>query len=598
METAKEYLDTLRWCMGEQKEELGRLIELQNSYDNRINPDVWPTDSQIPTAQHFVAVEEALGPAMDMCFPESNGLQLIPEDVEVAGEQVQASEWALWTMINYKMQLRTTALRSLKDCFKCGVGYGIVEPFTFTPDTEAIVHTGGKKTRIMVQGKPQTSIRYRYISPTRIVPYPEGTDFDGPDAAPMVFFYDPHPMHEIEALYEGNGPIEKEEMLSSLARVKELSSTFLQSGVTDFVSYWQKFSGRRAVTRGIGQPETAPVKVPIIKVYEQPGTVTWIVPSGNGEGEIILRRESDGVNKLRSGLVKWSAWPDGDRWFPMSQPEADRVRSLAYDQWLNFFFDMMSRTKDARLVVNKSALDPEQRRLDDTGPIFTQGGPARDAAAYLESPRIDPSLPQVGDVLDRLGAKIRGTQDFMQKNYTRGGTGAFNDLLNQMQARQRLSALILETGALTQVYEHVLGYMQQLVPETGYTLTRPVYDQDQRRTLLERKTITSEDLRHGYAVVLDTGERRMLGGMADQERLNIWTTLIDREDVVKSEVNRIFPLPDTILRRVFKKPEQLDEMQAQDREIDLLGQLGGMDAGAGAEPPPEEAGPPGMEGLI
>jgi len=345
--------------------------------------------------------------------------------------------------------------------------------------------------------------------------------------------------------------------------------------------------GRKYQSRYGRMPKYAPKTVPIIKIFEQPGTETWIVPQDDKNGIVLMRRNTDPLTQLRCNLVKWTAWPDGDRWFPMSQPEADQKRGFAYDLWLNFFFDMMTAAKDTRLVIDKSALPPDQRRLDPLEDIYIAGGNAQQAVAYLQRPQIDPSIPMVGDILDRVGQGIRGTKDFMQKNYTRGGSNAFQDLLNTMQARQRLSAMILETGALSQIYEHVLCYMQQLVPESGLDLARPRYDASQGKLLMERKTITLQDLRHGYNIMLDTSERRMLGGMSDQMRLQLWKELVVREDTIREEVNRLLPLPDTVIRRSFRNREELDRMQSEDRDMRLMGQMAGM------EVPP----PPGAEAV-
>ena len=70
--------------------------------------------------------------------------------------------------------------------------------------------------------------------------------------------------------------------------------------------------------------------VPVIKVFEQPGKIVWLVPDGTGDAIKLMEQETDSFVSLNSGLVKWSAWPDADRWFPMSQPEADRARCFAY----------------------------------------------------------------------------------------------------------------------------------------------------------------------------------------------------------------------------------------------------------------------------
>jgi hypothetical protein len=596
--TAGDFKDLLDFCYSEQKEDFIRLVTLQDSYDNRINRDVWPTQSEIPTAQMFVAVEEALGPALDMCFPETNGLQLLPKDPSTLEDQWRRSEWALWTMIQYTMRIRNVALRSVKDCYKCSIGYGIVEPFTITPQVSASVHQGGRSTPVLVDGEPQTSIRYRYVSPGDIFPYPEGVDFNGDDATPLCFFFDPYPLWEVESWYENglpDSPGEDSGMLSSLTAVKKAADNFYKSSKGDWWKYRERMHGRMSPYQS-STPKYAPERIPIFKVFEQPGTETWWVPDGSGKGgEIIYRRKSDGITRVRNGLVKWTAWPDGKRWFPMSQPEADKNRGLGYDLWLNFFFDMMTRAKDARMVIDKSALPPDQRALNPYEDIYISGGNAQQAVSYLQPPNIDSTIPMIGDVLDRIGGKINGTKDFMQKNYTRGGTNAFQDLLNTMQARQRLSASILESGALTQIYGHVLANMQDIVPDGGLELARPVYSGQDRKSLLDRRTVTLDDLMHGYEIVVDTTERRMLGGMSSQERRDLYTLLKDDPTMRRAEVNRLLPLPDVTLRRIAKSDEEVEQVQRQEQDARLIGQLsgqGGMNtaAAAGQEVSPVEAG--------
>jgi hypothetical protein len=587
---AEEYLELLKYSLEQQKSSLNRLMSLQDSYDNKINSTIWPTQSEIPTAQHFVAVEEALGPAMDMCFPESSGLQLVPDDTSVDGEQWRRAEWGLWTMVQHRMRIRDAALRSVKDCFKCSVGYGKVEPITITPTTSGRVVTGGTSTKIMMTGAPQTTLQYRYISAGKIVPYPSGTDFNGRDATPISFHFDPYPLWQIEEMYkEGYGGVAASEMKATLSEVREAAAKFSKSGATDFTMFLEKMGGgRKSSRRRDNLPDAAPTDVPVIKVFVQPGTEIWIVPEDLKKGVVFLKRESDGLTIVRNDLVKWDAWPDSDRWFPMSQPEADQKRAFAYDLWLNFFFDIMGRAKDTPRVIDKSALPHGQDRLLPYEDIYIEKGSAREAASYLDPPRVDPSIPAMGDILDRLGQKIQGKHDFTQKNFTRGGTMAFNDLLNSMQGRQRLTSSILETGALARIYEHVLAHMQQIVPEGGFDLQRPVYDADEGETILQQKTVTPEDLRHGYSIVLDTAERRMLGGMSDESRFRYWGALVDRDDVRKDEVNRTFPYPDATLRRVFKSKKEQEEQQAVDREVGLLGSLQG--GGGGAQPTQEAGG--------
>jgi hypothetical protein len=107
-----------------------------------------------------------------------------------------------------------------------------------------------------------------------------------------------------------------------------------------------------------------------------------------------------------------------------------------------------------------------------------------------------------------------------------------------------------------------------------------VYNGESGENALDRRTVTQADLRHGYKVNLDTTERRMLGGMSDQERFRYWEALVDRPEVRKEEAYRIFPLPTSTLHRVLKSSEEVQQVQRDQTDAGLIGQMGGL-GGAG-----------------
>jgi len=584
MDTPKEYLDALDDAIRQQAPYFNELIKLQSSYDNKIDPATWATHSQVPTAQHFIMVENSLGPAMSGLFPETNGLQLIPNDDEVTAEQWTTAEWALWTQLIYTMHLRTAALPSVKDCMKLGIGYGIVEPHSFTPEVGKIITEGQKKTRVIGTGEAKTGIRYRYISAGRIIPYPEGNDFDGPNAVPMFWFFDPHPLVDIEHMYSGDLPngVDKEELLGSMEEVRTLAKEFAEGGGNQLSKFAAIMDGVEDTynRKGRRRSDVEPVMCPVIKVFEQSKGWTWIVPSRNNEGLIILRRRTT-VQKMQSGMVKWSAWPDGNRWFSMSTPEADRVRGFAHDLWFNFMIDMMGRAKNSVRVINKSALPAGQKDIPDYEDVFISGS-VRDAAGFLQPDNIDPALMGMGQVIGDLGNKIQGHNDFMQHNVTRGGTQAFNALLGTMQARELLGVAILETGALTKVFEMVLGYMQLLVPADGITLRRPVFDSTENKRVIEAQTVTPEDLRHSYSLDLDLSTRRMLGGMSFEERLRLHEAIKNDPNVYPEMRDKVLPFPESFARRLWRPAAQREATQEEDRNIEVINAL----SGGGASPPP------------
>jgi hypothetical protein len=156
-----------------------------------------------------------------------------------------------------------------------------------------------------------------------------------------------------------------------------------------------------------------------------------------------------------------------------------------------------------------------------------------------------------------------------------------------MQSRERLGVSILETGALTKIFEIVFAYMQKLSPDLGADISRVTFDSNNNR-ILEVRTITSEDIRHSYGVDLDLSTRRMLGGMSFEERMRLWTDMRDRKDVRPKMVSLICPLPSAFLEKVFMSKEGMEKVQAEDRQIELLNAMQPQ-AGAGQGGAPQGA---------
>ena len=567
--TARKSLKRLYECIDYHNEDLLQLLLNQQSYDNRIDPEKWATDAMIPTAQMFTMVEEQLGPAMDGLCPDTNGLQLVPRDNDVTPQQWQTAEWALWTQLKYAMKLRDVSLRSIKDSIKVGLGYGIVEPFSYIPDERANLVGDGKSKPIMIAGDAKTAIRYRYISVGKIIPETKGSDFDGPDATPGFWFYDPYPAWDLKAMYDGTLPdgISKDQLQSTYEKVEIAAKKYARTSCR-FKRMADLFGGRKEEHRTQDDGEYELNEIPIIKHFEQPNKWTWIVPDGSGDGEIIYESENVG-QQISSGMIKWSSYPDGDRWYPMNIAEACRMQGYAHDIWFNFLIDQMGRANESVRVINKSALSHGDRELADGEDIFINGT-VRDAVGYVTVPNIDPQLMGLGGIIDGVGDKIKGNADLTSKNYTRGGNGAFNKLMNSTQGRQHLSIAILETGGLTKVYERVLSYMQVLVPDDGYDMVRPVYDDATDGRILDARNITGEDLNHNFALELDISTRRLLGDMDVDTRLRLWEAGKNNKDMRPSEHNRLFPVPESFAHRLFKAKKEQERLQREDRDIEMI----------------------------
>ncbi len=138
-----------------------------------------------------------------------------------------------------------------------------------------------------------------------------------------------------------------------------------------------------------------------------------------------------------------------NRWFGVSQPEATEKIHRGKTVLLNAMIDIVNRNLSATLVYNNQMMD----QAPTSKPGGTMGVPGKpdDMAAFMNHPGIDMSSLRVFEQLDQMGEKITGQKDMMSKNFTRGGTMAFQDLLSSSGGIDRLRHIA--EGELTASYQ-------------------------------------------------------------------------------------------------------------------------------------------------
>ena len=101
-----EIINLYRWAYSEFIKHFARMERLQASFDNQINPDEWPTLSQIPIPMAFISVEQALPFAMDFLFPNNRFIELIPKTPGVSWETRRSVEDLVEATLLETMKIR------------------------------------------------------------------------------------------------------------------------------------------------------------------------------------------------------------------------------------------------------------------------------------------------------------------------------------------------------------------------------------------------------------------------------------------------------------------------------------------------------------
>ena len=574
-----------------------RMISLQRSYDNSILKTAWPTNSQIPIAAFYDMVEKSLPTAMDYLFSPTNAIRLMPMEDGVKMDQVRKSEMALWHLLTYRMRIQRNSIATLKDCFKCGIGFGIVERFYVTPPASFELRVSGgpgekpRSTRVMELGAPIESLRLRYINPGQVVVMPDGSDFNGNDPVSIAFLLDIYSEGQIRDMY--NKKVEDGERIQLLGNVEDIVAESRSTGFTsdtDVTTMIQQLGGKN-LSKLQPTDDRVPCYVPVLKVYDRHRHM-WIA-----NGTTMIYRQEDEFQNMRCPLVKASAWIDGNRFYPMSTPEAYQRIGWAKNVVLNLFMDMLTLNLRRPIVYNSEFFDKEPT-FGPNDRIRTSAPDARMGAAFMEGPRIDPAAMTVYETINAMGASLTGQKNFMDKNYTRGGGMAFQDLLATTEGIDRLKGAILEMTFLESVANQALIYMQTAMGEEGMTIRyreRVRQPSGKVEDEIQTLTVTEDDLCHAYDLSLDLKSKYRKGVMEQNQSLAIFdrkmaSPYFDHWEVAADHLCQ----SDEEIRRQLKSREEVAAMQEQQRQLQVQQQaanvIGTLQGGAPQEGAPQGGG--------
>ena len=563
----EKYMQIFAFCYQKTEKDFTRLKSLQQSYDNTILDTAWPTTSKLPMAEFFGAVEKALPTAMDYMFSPSNRLQLMPMEEGITMDQVRNSESALWNLVTYKMKIQRNSIAAIKDCFKCGVGFGIVEEFFVTPPSSFELKDtgeGGRSTRVMELGVPKKALRFRYINPGQVVVMPDGTDFNGNDPVSISFLFDIYPEGQFRDMYNKNvGDGEKPGLDGNVEEIIEEARSSGFTSDTDIATLVEKMGGK-SLTKLKPSTEFIPVHIPVLKVFDGHKHI-WFA---NGTTEIYMRDHE--FQNMRCPLIKASAWMDSNRFYPMSTPEAFQRVGWAKNIVVNLFLDLLTLKLRRPLVYNSEYFDKEPTFGPDSR-IRTSAPDARTGAAWLEGPSIDSSSMTVFDVISNVGAGLTGQKDFMDKNYTRGGGMAFNELLSTTEGIDRLKGSILDMTYFESVCNQALIYLQTNTGEEGEVVrTRekiPSKDGGEEEAI-SSLTVTENDLCHAYELNLDLMRKHRKGAIEQNASLSVYdrkmaSPYFDHWEVAASHLCD----SDEDVRRELKSRKEVARLQEEQQTL-------------------------------
>lgn len=508
-------------------ESLERFItfeRLQQSYDNNASAINWPTISEITFPITFTSVEEQLPFAMKYLFPKNRFIHLIPESIMKAEEVRNVEENLIYTL-KTTMNIENSVFPSIKDSFKFGVGYGMIDTQFITPPQimqNMLLEDGNVIGKIpqIVLGAPMQVLVYKYLSVIQVIPMPDGANVEGPNKASGHFVIDFKTESDFRSMYErkdieGNafydGNVDKiiEEARSLNFDARALMSDRIHSLAGFSLSITNQ--GDRKI----------PVMIPVIRCNFDNEQV-WIA---NGTTKIWGIK--DKYQSLRSDVVKFSSCPDGSRWYAQNITEASERMATGLNIWYNGLIDLAMYQLNPTRIINTSLVDdPTNVARGPQGDIMVSKN-AKDAVTYMDLPQFPAQLFEIGDIIQKFHGNTNAQPASVrngQAGLVRGGGNALESMLSSSTGRQLLAACMLKTGGIQPLVEKTLIKKQLIMDQNGEKFIDVDFDKDTGERGFTERTVTMQEMRHVFRVTLNMPNARLNSSAQFAER----TAFFDR----------------------------------------------------------------------
>lgn len=570
-------------------------VLLKLEHDNTLDPSLMPTRSKMSLPYKYAQVQEKLASCHEILWPRMNTVEAIPDDEDISLDTARKVERALYYQVKDVMKCPEESLPIERDCIKVGVGYGIIEPYTYQKLERTIFHLTGKEKKLISKsvemglGEIRRGLRLRYLSPGQVVPYPDGWAVNGHGKASIVFFLDFMSEFEfrnfVSARREESETMDFDVAVLTQEKIDEIVNKAKRGNLNNIPSGWIdhiKKLGGPDYKKLCNSEKTANATIPILRVYRENEHI-WLA-----NGENIIYRQAARIQTLRRPILRMSSVRDGMHWYPYNDAEAMRDANYNRNVWLNMVFDISSWAANRPLVWSNQHFD-KAPDFDASRVIESSSSDVRYGAEFLSPPGIGADTIQLGNILAENASEISGTKDFMQKNYTRGGAHAFNDMLNSTRGRERIAAAVMESGFINDLFEQVLMYMQ--IAGIGVDGNVRSYNEETGKEEMSFLSVDSDDFKNSFTLRVAFDKKYTADSYQVSDRIAIHRVLSESGMYDPYELGRFLVADDALLHRLGKSKNTMNEMQDENRMDERqAAQLAIQKQGATVPQTPEVAG--------
>ena len=216
-------------------------------------------------------------------------------------------------------------------------------------------------------------------------------------------------------------------------------------------------------------------------------------------------------------------------------------------------------------------------------------GDVRQTARYLDGPSFSQAILGVGEQIDEVHRQITGQRDFTERNFTRGGSQAFQDLLSTSTGRETIRHYLLQVIGLESIAWQVLISMQAFGGKMDLRFQRPALSSERKR-YIDYFEITEDDIRQRFELTLDLDRKRRKGAMDRQMAIAEFDRRIASPYTDHYKVMQNFYEDDIQMQEEMLTRDEVERIQREEQAARVEGMRMGRGQPQGAPVQPALAG--------
>lgn len=486
---------------------------IQRMFDGDIDPGEFGTMSELYIPILRSSVKKMLPEIAQYVFPSSGFTSLIPSKGGVSYDEVRRFEQMLDHVMHQKMNIRMAAMPILQDGLKFGAGYGIVEQAAVTTEESgvfSILEKGkfvNKERGMRIGTKTQLMPRLRYLQYEQVIPSPDGSS---PDKASCVCVIDYYREDEFKALYESqaasNEPIYLGDPDEIIKQTEELEigggvyphfwNVMVMAGETTSSMQTKYRKTHEIALKRKSKASKAPTIIPVVKYFFNREHV-WVA-----NGRTVMFHDKGSYQTLRCPVVKASPDLDSENWWALSDIAASRDMSYGVNAYSNAMMDLLGQHLRPMLTYDQSRYGGSEVPRHEPWGVIPINGKVTDAFDIVRPAQIAPGMADFGQLMKSDYDMVNGNS--MSGNQSpgmvRGGSNAFESLLQTANAQKELTGMIYDMGFIEPLIKQVMIQVQTL-PQEEYEYV------ELKDRMWVNNRITLSDIRFAFDVSTDMREK-------------------------------------------------------------------------------------------